>query len=86
MSPCVVDLGRESCEQDACDDESDTVTQISEDQTSPSTEAVNEHHTEELGYQCNDRIDCLVTQRFVSLDSDLLIDCHGIVPAESEDF
>lgn len=74
MSALVVCFGWEPGKQDRCHDEGGAVAEISGDQGPASTEAIDEHHAEELGDQGNDRVDGLVLQGILAGDTDLAVD------------
>ena len=63
------ELGKQNCRHD----EGDAVAEVSSDQGPATTEAIDEHHAEELSDQCDDRVDGLVLQGVLAGDTDLAV-------------
>lgn len=75
----VLAVGREPCEEDGGDDEHQGVAQVAADQGPPSAGLVDEQDAHELRHEGEDGGDCLVAERLVARDADLLVDGDGVV-------
>ena len=69
----VGDARWEDCQHDRCDDEGETVTQVSEDERPAASCSVDEKDGAELRNQCDDAIDALVLEGVVARDTCKLV-------------
>ncbi|KAI6755413.1 hypothetical protein HG531_004519 [Fusarium graminearum] len=75
----IVGARRETSEKNSCDDEGDAVENIATDKRPASSCSVDEEHTQELGHESDDRGYHLVSEGFITLNTDLGIDGNRVV-------
>ncbi len=72
-------MGREPTNQDASNQEANTIAKIANDQRLTSTKLVNKGNTASLGNKRNDVVDSLIFESVGAADSDLAVNPNTVV-------